>query len=774
MGIVIPDSVGGTAQESNPSNRLVIPQSVGGTDPDPVQQDDGEMGTWESTKSIFTGKGRTEFEDMPEFDLPLGAIGPSEIGRRRTPKEAAVASLEGSWKQFKTALGLMTTFDKQKQLNILKENYPKLEGAISADKYGNVIIDGSAYGGNVGYMNVPGISARDMMQAGFQVAAFTPAGKAAGMAAKAGYGLPTRSAAAAVAAMGVQAGQDITGQAVGTTEDVSPKNIDIQDVALAGAGGFVGELVSPILAKAWKPLKNAFRNVWERSKVLSEEAKTAFRQAAVNAGEDPASVTDELITSFMDAADEAVDPENIAAIQQSREFGLPYTKGQAMPEGAKKIEQLSLEDTLRHSKTSPGATRKMQAFEQDVQQPAMVSAKERVKRELAEGQDLSTSPTESAARVGESVQTAEQQAWDVVGDAYKAVGDAEVIPEGIRGIVDAVKRTAREGRFITDKQLAPATKLLLKEATQLQTILKKVKGVKPFHINEVENFRKKILAFEKSAANPNDKRQIQLLKRQFDDAYDDVVEQGLITGDLEALDAMKNARSLRRRFATMFQEDKVRVRSGRQVPDPAGRMIEEIAAGVRTPEQIANMLFGVSKLGGNTASYQFAKRLQNIFPQGTPEWNAIRQGAFLFLTKPNTQGNISGRIFRNKLQDATKGKGGSYMNLLFNPAEIAKFRRLASAIIRAQPEIDNPSKTAYKAASMVQQQFKQVAATLGFQVGGVPGAVAGRVGAEAVTDLASFRQSMKVTKILKGPLSKGTQVQSTQVAAPLAVSSDAE
>ncbi|GAH05727.1 unnamed protein product, partial [marine sediment metagenome] len=159
---------------------------------------------------------------------------------------------------------------------------------------------------------------------------------------------------------------------------------------------------------------------------------------------------------------------------------------------------------------------------------------------------------------------------------------------------------------------------------------------------------------------------------QFDESYDAVVEQGLISGDVEALEAMKNARHLRRKFATMFQEDKVRVRSGREMSDPAGRMLEEIAVGERTAEQIANMLYGVSKLGGNTASYQFAKRLQAIFPKGTPEWNSIRQGAFLFLTKPNTQGNISGRIFRNKLTEATRGKGGSYMNLLFDPAEIAK------------------------------------------------------------------------------------------------------
>ena len=114
------------------------------------------------------------------------------------------------------------------------------------------------------------------------------------------------------------------------------------------------------------------------------------------------------------------------------------------------------------------------------------------------------------------------------------------------------------------------------------------------------------------------------------------------------------------------------------------------------------------------------------------------------------------------------------MNLLFNPAEIAKFKRLSSAIIRAQPEIDNPSKTSYKTASLIQQQFKQVAAMLGFQVGGVPGAIAGRVGAEAVADLSSFRQTMKVNEILKGPLTKKKPVSGTRITAPLAVSGEAE
>ena len=109
MGIVIPNSVGGTAEESSPSNRLVIPESVGGTDPDPVQQQPDEMGAWESTKSVFTGKGRTEFEDMPEFDLPF----------------------EMKSRQFKTALGLLTTFDKNKQMKVLKSNGTKECGSVS-------------------------------------------------------------------------------------------------------------------------------------------------------------------------------------------------------------------------------------------------------------------------------------------------------------------------------------------------------------------------------------------------------------------------------------------------------------------------------------------------------------------------------------------------------------------------------------------------------------------------------------------------------------------
>ena len=64
--------------------------------------------------------------------------------------------------------------------------------------------------------------------------------------------------------------------------------------------------------------------------------------------------------------------------------------------------------------------------------------------------------------------------------------------------------------------------------------------------------------------------------------------------------------------------------------------------------------------------------------------------------------------------------------------------RLASAIKRAQPEIGNPSRTAYKTASIVLQTWNTLAQTIGFTQGGVGGAVAARGAVEGGKFVSGF------------------------------------
>jgi len=194
----------------------------------------------ERKEGIFTidGKEMTTGE-LPEFDMPF----------------------EFSKRQAKTALGLLTTMSPQGQLNVIKEHYPKIK--FIEDNKGSIIIDAREEGGKIGVMNMPGVSMRDIMQVGFQVASYMPAVGAAGMAARgagavgagAGVQLAARAGIGAAAAAETAIGLGEVSEEMGG-EAATPG-----EVGLAGAFGAAGELIMPVVnyAKTAKAARDSLK-----------------------------------------------------------------------------------------------------------------------------------------------------------------------------------------------------------------------------------------------------------------------------------------------------------------------------------------------------------------------------------------------------------------------------------------------------------------------------------------------------------------------------------
>lgn len=665
--------------------------------------------------------------DLPEFDLP------------------ASVAFKNPWESAKTAFGLMATFDPDRQKSIWEENYPKLK--FSKDDQGNYIIDGTAYGAGIGYMNKPGISTRDITQFAGQAAAFTPAAKTAQIVGRGGLGvvsdlvgsgLASRIGAAGIASAGTQAGLDVGSQAAGGTEEVSSSNIDIGDVATAGIGGAAFEGLAGPLGR----LAQKFTGQFERMPRVTSGIREEFKQVAVDAGMDPDEVTDKFIRSWLKASKEATKGGKVAgtpeAIQQRGEFGIPYTRGQMT--GSQK--QLGLEDTLRNVRGTK-ASGVMEKFGEQ-QQAAISGATRGMQRQLGGTQDLVETPAQAAGAVKEAIQTKFGQAEEAVGQAYENVGDAFLKSEGLQNIMSNMKTLARQERFITSKELAPATKAALAKIDQAQSFFKKAGvKVKPIHLSRVDAYRKELGSLIDASKNPTDRRQVTMLKRQFDDMVDQATDKSLFTGDEAALDALKKARGLYADFRAKFSAKDQRTRFGRKVSDVAGKRMEEIASLDPNPEEVANWLFGASKLGAKNGSAELAKRMKNVLGEGSNEWNQIRQAAFLKLTEPGKNQTVtSGRQFLSRLEEATKGSGTTFMKELFTKEEIGKMRRLAKAIKRAQPDPGNPSKTSYKAAEMINQAAGQLAKILGW-TSGPTGGIAAEAGVRGMGAVSGLRQAAK-------------------------------
>lgn len=656
------------------------------SDPETIKQLESKPNAFQKIAGAITGEGQLppESEGLPEFDLPF----------------------EFKARQAKTAIGLLTTFDPVRQVQVLKSNYPDLK--FMKDSKGNVIVDGTAYGGNVGLLNAPGISARDLMQAGFQMAAFTPAARIAGTVGNIAGRVGTMTAASGL----TQAAQDITSQAVGGEEDVSLKNIDKGDVALAALFGGAGEAVFSGLSR----LVPMFRKQIEQGGI-TPSVRRAFQQAAIKAGKNPDEVTDDIIRAFVDQAEDARKPgQQIARTEGEREFGIHLTKGQRSGDQA----QLALEDRLRAG--GPGrdkAQRIMLDFESQ-QAKETAEAARRIQSRLG-GQPIERQQ-QAGALLREGVKEAERAADEVVGTAYDQVGRAELTGEGFVNLLESMKESIRGHEWIKSPTLAPASAELSKRINRSLRYLKKKKGVrvKSQDLRLIEQHRREIRAYIDAAANASDRRTLGQLKRAFDQYMDDAVENSLLNGDQEAIEVLKRARSLSAEYFKKFTAQQTRTRSGR-IQDQAGKFIENLIDGNPTDEQVVNAIFGAGDAFGNTAGANFARRVKDIVKPGSDQWNAIRQAAFMRLVKFMPDGRtISGQKTITALNKAM-GRNESLMREVFTKEEINLLRRFAMHVKRTQPEIvkqrGNPSGTAAQLVAATGDYLRKLTQMFGFATG---------------------------------------------------------
>jgi hypothetical protein len=644
-------------------------------------------------KNLVTGNRDREF-NLPEFDLPM----------------------EASTRQVKTAAGMLMTFDPQREAEIIKANYPDIK--FGQDSKGNIIADGSSYGGGVGYLNRPGLSLRDLTKAGFAVLAFTPAGKAGGLASS----TAGRMATVAGASGATQAGLDAASQSMGG----GVKGVDMGDVGLAALGGGVFEGIGGALARSFGP---AYKGE------VTPEIRQSFWESARAAGLDPEQMTDDVIRSYMDRA---ADSTQGAA---GGEFGIRYTRGQESGDA----KQLMLEDRMRNG-PSGRAQNRMETFGTAQSQDVM-TARDNLTRQMGPG--TIERPVEAGELVSEGVRAQARAAESATHAAYDAVGQASLSVPGQKGLFARLQRIAKVNQFETHGDIAPATRRALDEITTYSSWLDNQGGLaKAQPMRRLESFRKRLDGWIDSAGNPNDKRQMFMLKREFNIYLDRAVDRSLFSGDQGAIAQLKLARGLHADYMRRFTQQDVRTRTGGKIRDEAGAAIQRMVEGDPNPEEVVNYVFGINKITGKKSGAAIAGRIRDIVGEDSPEWASLRKAAFLKLTDPGRAAVFSGARMMTHLTDAMNNSP-TLLNTLFSREEQAQFVRFARAVEKAQPSIakyGNVSRSGHKMAEYVADMWEKMVVGIGFSQAGAPGALMAKGGAEVAKEIGNLRAGLKASK----------------------------
>jgi hypothetical protein len=694
-----------------------------------------------SLRDVFTGENRATVatERLPELSM---------IGAGGNPFRAAAA---------------MTSFDPEEQIAILAQDKPIRvlltdpegrnawfdvgsgtpintrtgepaarrrgvlnlpEGWSLGDQQGNVILERE---GQRAVLNQPGVSPMDALQLGAVGAAFTPAGRA-------GVGAPTLFSGigrVGVASAATQVPLEVAQAAAGG-------DFSAGDVALSGGFGAAGQGVVGGLAKMLPvPLLRQLAGASNAAPdQIPPELTIRVQQEAQRLGLDPAIVNRDFMRDLTAAARNATNPstDEIAAVAGAGEFQIPLTRGEiSLDQG-----QLSLEDSMRVGAlgTGEGSPQELMLGQQATARDAANNAFSNIR--LQAGGPQIENPSQAGAIVRQGIQEAEAAASEAVSAAYN-IPDAGVTREGIGRILSAVQRTGRgDLSFVRD---APQTAALQAEAGQfLRTLASgdRQGTVRPIAMQRIEQLRRRIDARFRQADNANDRRQVLLIKQAFDAELDRVVADGLMSGNPDALAALKSARGLMAEYARNFFPQTRPQRGGGTRQDPAGRFVQTIVEGNPTSDEVVSALFGSEAISAR-AGRQMAERFGQILGRESDGWGAIRQAAFLRLIKTNRQQGGNQPRFISADQsitafDRAMERQRELMTTLFSPQEIAQMRRFLDVVKRTQADIqrsrENPAGTGQKMAKIMSERGMQILQSLSFV--NEPGTILATVGIGAV------------------------------------------
>jgi hypothetical protein len=515
----------------------------------------------------------------------------------------------------------------------------KTGGNVEKDAQGNPMLrlkDGTSY-----RLNDDGLDTTDLANfTGNAAAFFLPASWAARVGQARNLGLGSRAAL-----QGATAGAtDAALQATVNGGQVNPGRAGM--AALGGAGG---EAAGQMIAQGARGATS-----------LSRMITGATRRDAEALGAQMGKVPEGSLAALMRGANEVRAGADPRTITGNTLYGLTYTQGQRLMDPVTKFNQLAKEEVLRQSK-SGGMFAEIAGRNEAKVGEAMEGIGTRLggrpgatPAELAQG---------AASRVQGQASTLKSQIDNAYGEAAKGKRTAVGV-DAVKALPNRMAAAVRE--YSPNPQLTPAA---VKTLEQVQTAAAQAgtPGVKGITLAAIETQRRIINNNIGAAANPTDRAAMTAIKREFDGWLDEAVETALVSGDSQALAALKDARQLRFEYGRRFEGK-----------TDADKFIAGLLDGSKTPEELVNVALGasqVSKAGGA----RFVERLREAAGNDPEVIGNLRAAHFLRMTQGPTGKPLQlGQIVRNV--KATEYSNGSMVKALYSPQEWAEIKRLTDAI----------------------------------------------------------------------------------------------
>lgn len=300
-------------------------------------------------------------------------------------------------------------------------------------------------------------------------------------------------------------------------------------------------------------------------------------------------------------------------------------------------------------------------------------------------------PLDSGVAVTEGVQKAADASKAVYQGAYKTAfaGDGSVAPEFARGVVNAGGEVEIPtlGQRIVQNLMTRDEPIILdgvnnsavsSTLNQMNVFFDRVtRDGEPLTLRAIEQGRKILLSGFRGAAkdDPTQRRALGAALDSFDNEFENVLQSALYRGDDAVLDGIRAARAAFKDHAQTFKP--------RNAADDAGKAVARIVEQNRTPEEVANLLFGQSQVGQSGTSVRVADRLAGILGQDSAEWGAVRGGLWGRLTGGLEAGvPADAAKIADRVEQFITGPGRTLAQRMFSADELAQMQLYAQGMRR--------------------------------------------------------------------------------------------
>ena len=239
-------------------------------------------------------------------------------------------------------------------------------------------------------------------------------------------------------------------------------------------------------------------------------------------------------------------------------------------------------------------------------------------------------PEELGTLVTERLKTSEAAAKANKEALYKEAGQpgrAFVDRPVVEGIYKNVVGKLEEVGRVVDPATTPAAAQMLKRLADVSRLrlqnmasnagIPAKEAIVGVDLKGIESSRQALNNMAQGASNDADRAASKMIIREFTKSVDDAFDAGLFSGDPKALEAYGKARAANREWRQKF---------GFNAETDADKVLNKIATGEVTPNEVANWIIGNSKVGAQGAASRLIGRIATATGNDPEVLQAIRSG----------------------------------------------------------------------------------------------------------------------------------------------------